>query len=131
MDALARRIDADPRYALRGAARARLLRETGESANSLYFIVIGLAVLAGIGAAFGATQHALRRGAIAARRDRHLCARSASRRHRNRRLVLIESARDRVSAALRWVQALRRLLRAPGLVLARRHRLAPRPSPPT
>lgn len=55
MDALARRIDADPRYALEALPEPAYYEKQAESANSLYFIVIGLAVLAGIGAAFGAT----------------------------------------------------------------------------
>jgi putative ABC transport system permease protein len=55
MDALARRIDADPRYALEALPEPVYYEKQAESANSLYFIVIGLAVLAGIGAAFGAT----------------------------------------------------------------------------
>ena len=55
MDALARRIDDDPRYALEAPPEPEYYEKQAESANSLYFIVIGLAVLAGIGAAFGAT----------------------------------------------------------------------------
>ncbi len=55
MDALARRIDADPRYALEALPEPDYYEKQAESANSLYLIVIGLAVLAGIGAAFGAT----------------------------------------------------------------------------
>jgi putative ABC transport system permease protein len=55
MDALARRIDADPRYALEALPEPAYYEKQAESANSLYFIVIGLAVLAGIGASFGAT----------------------------------------------------------------------------
>jgi ABC-type lipoprotein release transport system permease subunit len=55
MDALARRIDADPRYALEATPEPAYYEKQAESANALYFIVVGLAVLAGIGAAFGAT----------------------------------------------------------------------------
>ncbi|MCU0669835.1 MAG: ABC transporter permease [Myxococcota bacterium] len=55
MDALARRIDADPRYAIEASPEPEYYAKQAESAKALYFIVVGLAVLAGIGAAFGAT----------------------------------------------------------------------------
>lgn len=54
-DALARRIGADPRYAIEASPEPEYYAKQAESANALYFIVVGLAVLAGIGAAFGAT----------------------------------------------------------------------------
>ena len=56
LDALMRRIDDDAALGARGEARDRVLRRAGrESANMLYVLVFGLAVLAGIGAIFGAT----------------------------------------------------------------------------
>ena len=55
MDALVRRIDADPRYAMEATPEPAYYEKQAESANALYFIVVGLALLAGIGAAFGAT----------------------------------------------------------------------------
>ena len=54
-EALIRRIDADPRWALEASRETDYYKKQAESANSLYFIVIGLALLAGIGATFGAT----------------------------------------------------------------------------
>jgi putative ABC transport system permease protein len=51
--ALARRIEDDPRHALEAKPEVEYYAEQAESANTLY--VIGLAVLAGIGAVFGAT----------------------------------------------------------------------------
>lgn len=54
-DALARRIAADSRWALEAKPETDYYAEQAESANVFYLIVIGLAVLAGIGAAFGAT----------------------------------------------------------------------------
>lgn len=54
-DALARRIGADPRWALEATPEPEYYAKQAESANSLFFIVVGLAVLAGIGAVFGAT----------------------------------------------------------------------------
>ena len=55
MDALARRIDDDPRFALEATREIDYYESLSSSANTLYIIVIGLAVLAGIGAVFGAT----------------------------------------------------------------------------
>jgi putative ABC transport system permease protein len=55
MDALARRIGEDPRFALEATREVEYYEKLSESARSLYIIVIGLAVLAGIGAVFGAT----------------------------------------------------------------------------
>jgi len=54
-DALARRIDADSRWALEAKPETEYYAKQAESANVFYLIVIGLAVLAGVGAAFGAT----------------------------------------------------------------------------
>jgi ABC-type lipoprotein release transport system permease subunit len=54
-DALMRRIDADPRHALEAMPEIDYYAEQAESANTLYVLVIGLAVLAGVGAVFGAT----------------------------------------------------------------------------
>jgi putative ABC transport system permease protein len=53
--ALARRIEDDPRHALEAKPEVEYYAEQAESANTLYVLVIGLAVLAGIGAVFGAT----------------------------------------------------------------------------
>jgi putative ABC transport system permease protein len=55
LEALARRIGDDPRFALEAQPETEYYAEQAESANTLYFLVVGLAVLAGIGAAFGAT----------------------------------------------------------------------------
>ena len=54
-DALVRRIAADPRYTLDAQPEPEYYAKQAESANALYFIVVGLALLAGIGAVFGAT----------------------------------------------------------------------------
>jgi ABC-type lipoprotein release transport system permease subunit len=54
MDALARRIGDDPRYALEATRETAYYAKQAESANTFLLIVIGLALLAGIGAAFGA-----------------------------------------------------------------------------
>lgn len=54
-DALVRRVDDDPRWALEARPETEYYAEQAESANVFYLIVIGLAVLAGVGAAFGAT----------------------------------------------------------------------------
>jgi ABC-type lipoprotein release transport system permease subunit len=55
IDALARRIEADPRWALEASRETDYYAKQAESANVFYVIVIALALLAGIGAAFGAT----------------------------------------------------------------------------
>jgi ABC-type antimicrobial peptide transport system permease subunit len=55
MDALARRIGDDPRFALEATREIDYYENLSSSANTLYVIVIGLAVLAGVGAVFGAT----------------------------------------------------------------------------
>jgi len=54
-DALARRIGDDPRWALDATPETEYYAKQAESANFFYIIVIGLAVLAGVGATFGAT----------------------------------------------------------------------------
>jgi ABC-type antimicrobial peptide transport system permease subunit len=54
-DALARRIDEDPRHALEAQPEPAYYAKQAESANTLYVLVVGLAVLAGVGAVFGAT----------------------------------------------------------------------------
>jgi ABC-type antimicrobial peptide transport system permease subunit len=54
MAALERRIDDDPRFALDAQPETDYYAKQAESANSLYILVIGIAVLAGIGAGFGA-----------------------------------------------------------------------------
>jgi ABC-type antimicrobial peptide transport system permease subunit len=55
LDALARRIGDDPRHALEAKPEPEYYAQQAESANTLYVLVVGLAVLAGIGAVFGAT----------------------------------------------------------------------------
>jgi len=55
LDALARRIGEDSRWAMDASRETDYYAKQAESANSLYFIVFGLALLAGIGATFGAT----------------------------------------------------------------------------
>jgi putative ABC transport system permease protein len=54
MAALEQRIDADPRYALDAQRETEYYVKQAESAKALYVLVIGIAVLAGIGAGFGA-----------------------------------------------------------------------------
>jgi ABC-type antimicrobial peptide transport system permease subunit len=54
MTALERRIDDDPRYALDAQPETDYYAKQAESANSLYVLVVGIAVLSGIGAGFGA-----------------------------------------------------------------------------
>jgi len=54
MDALRRRINDDPRFALEAQPESDYYAKQAESANALYVLVIGIAVLAGIGAGFGA-----------------------------------------------------------------------------
>ena len=55
MGALARRIGDDQRWALEATPEVDYYRNLSKTANTLYIIVAGLAVLAGIGAMFGAT----------------------------------------------------------------------------
>ena len=52
---LIRRIADDPRYALEAQRETDYYAKQSESANSLYILVVGIAVLAGIGAGFGAS----------------------------------------------------------------------------
>lgn len=52
--ALEKRIDDDPRYALDAEPETEYYEKQSESANSLYILVVGIAVLSGIGAGFGA-----------------------------------------------------------------------------
>ena len=55
LDALVRRIDDEPRWALEAQRETEYYAEQSKSADALYLIVIGLAVLSGIGAICGAT----------------------------------------------------------------------------
>lgn len=48
------RIDAYPRYAIEALEETEYYRKQASSANTLYVLVIGIAVLAGLGAGFGA-----------------------------------------------------------------------------
>jgi len=54
-DALIRRIDGDSRFALTASVESEYYAKQAASADALYVVVAGLALLAGIGAAFGAT----------------------------------------------------------------------------
>jgi ABC-type lipoprotein release transport system permease subunit len=54
-DALVRRIGADSRWALEATPETDYYAKQAESAQALYVIVIGLALLTGVGATFGAT----------------------------------------------------------------------------
>jgi len=53
--ALIRRIEGDPRFALAASVESEYYAKQAASADALYLVVGGLALLAGIGAAFGAT----------------------------------------------------------------------------
>jgi len=53
--ALIRRIEDDPRFALAASVESEHYEKQAASTDTLYIVVGGLAVLAGIGAAFGAT----------------------------------------------------------------------------
>ena len=55
LDGLARRIGDDPRHALEAQPEPAYYAKQAESANTLYVLVVGLALLAGVGAVFGAT----------------------------------------------------------------------------
>ena len=55
LEPLQRRINDDPRYAIEAQRETDYYAKQSESANSLYALVIGIAVLAGIGAGFGAS----------------------------------------------------------------------------
>ncbi len=52
--ALQQRIEADPRYALQAERETDYYAKQSESANSLYVLVVAIAVFSGIGAGFGA-----------------------------------------------------------------------------
>ena len=54
LGALARRIDADPRWALEASPETDYYADQAESARTLFVIVIFVAVMAGFGASFGA-----------------------------------------------------------------------------
>lgn len=54
MDALARRIADDRRFALEAEPEVAYYEEQAEAANVLYIVVVSLALMAGIGAVFGA-----------------------------------------------------------------------------
>jgi len=54
MRALEQRIDDDPRFAIEAQPESEYYAKQAESANALYVLVIGIAVLAGVGAGFGA-----------------------------------------------------------------------------
>jgi putative ABC transport system permease protein len=54
-DALMRRIDSDARFTLASSLESEYYEKQAASAGALYIVVGGLALLAGIGAAFGAT----------------------------------------------------------------------------
>jgi ABC-type lipoprotein release transport system permease subunit len=55
LEALARRIDDDPRFALEAKRESEYYAEQARSARTLYVLVVGIALLAGVGATFGAT----------------------------------------------------------------------------
>jgi putative ABC transport system permease protein len=55
VSALIRRIEDDPRFALAASVEAEYYAKQAASADALYVVVGALAVLAGVGAAFGAT----------------------------------------------------------------------------
>ena len=55
VEPLMKRIGDDPRYALEAQPETDYYAKQAESANSLYILVIGIAVLSGIGAGFGAS----------------------------------------------------------------------------
>ena len=55
LDAMIRRIDDEPRWAMEAQRETDYYAEQSKSADALYLIVIGLAVLSGIGAICGAT----------------------------------------------------------------------------
>lgn len=52
--ALAARIEQDPRYALQAQRETEYYAKQSESANSLYILVVAIALFSGIGAGFGA-----------------------------------------------------------------------------
>jgi ABC-type antimicrobial peptide transport system permease subunit len=54
MRAVEARIDGNPRYAIEAQPESEYYAKQAESANALYILVVGIAVLAGVGAGFGA-----------------------------------------------------------------------------
>jgi ABC-type antimicrobial peptide transport system permease subunit len=54
LERLVQRIDDDPRYALEATRETTYYAEQAESSDALYILVVGIAVLAGLGAGFGA-----------------------------------------------------------------------------
>jgi putative ABC transport system permease protein len=54
-DALMRRIESDPRFGLEASIESEYYEKQAASADALYVVVAALALLAGVGAAFGAT----------------------------------------------------------------------------
>ena len=54
LERLERRIDDDPRFAIEALPEAEYYRKQASSADTLYVIVVGIAVMAGLGAGFGA-----------------------------------------------------------------------------
>ncbi len=54
-ESLRQRINNDPRYALEAQRETDYYAKQSESANSLYVLVVAIAILAGIGAGFGAS----------------------------------------------------------------------------
>ena len=57
LEPLIRRIGDDPRFALEAERETAYYAKQSESANTLYVLVVGIAVLAGIGAGFGAANN--------------------------------------------------------------------------
>src|SRR5439155_485647 len=57
IERLIRRIEDDPRFALGAERETAYYAKQSESANTLYVLVVGIAVLAGIGAGFGAANN--------------------------------------------------------------------------
>ena len=57
IEPLIRRIEDDPRFALGAERETAYYAKQSESANTLYVLVVGIAVLAGIGAGFGAANN--------------------------------------------------------------------------
>jgi putative ABC transport system permease protein len=55
VSALIRRLEEDPRFGLAASRESDYYAKQAASADGLYVVVVGLALLAGIGAAFGAT----------------------------------------------------------------------------
>ena len=94
-DALARRIDDDPRYALEAQPETEYYAKQAESANALYVLVVGARGAGRHRRGLRRHQHAVRRGAGAHAPRSARCARSASRAASILVSFLIESLRDR------------------------------------